>query len=123
MRPCTVLYNTLNMCLAASIIGCQFRELIGCLSMIFSGASGSNVDNSSDGAYLGPFNGECEDDRISFTGYLRVGSHQTIANANTKKTFWGVNSHQTIANDKTIEVVSCLRIASDDTEYKSDFPF
>ena len=43
------------MCLAASIIGCQFWELIGCLSMTFGGAPGSNVDNSLDGAYLGLF--------------------------------------------------------------------
>ena len=41
------------MCLAASIIGCCFRELVGCLT--FGGAPGSNVDDSLDGAYLGPF--------------------------------------------------------------------
>ena len=43
------------MCLAASIIGCQFWELIGCLSMAIGWAPGSNVDDSLDGAYLGPF--------------------------------------------------------------------
>ena len=53
LSTCTVLYNTLNMHLVASIIGCQFRELIGCLT--FSGAPGSNVDNSLGGAYLGLF--------------------------------------------------------------------
>ena len=34
----TLLYKTLNMCLAARIIGCRFRRLIGCLT--FSGAPG-----------------------------------------------------------------------------------
>ena len=53
LSACTVLYKTLNMHLVASIIGCQFRELIGCLT--FSGAPGSNVENSLDGAYLGLF--------------------------------------------------------------------
>ena len=53
--PCTVLYKTLNMHPAASIIGCQFWELIGCLFLTFSGAPGFNVDDSLDGAYLGPF--------------------------------------------------------------------
>ena len=50
---CTVLYKILNVHLVGCIIGCQFRELIGCLT--FSGAPGSNVDNSLDGAYLGLF--------------------------------------------------------------------
>ena len=40
---------------AASVIGCQFWELIGCLSMTFSGVPGSNVAGSLDGTYLGPF--------------------------------------------------------------------
>ena len=52
---CTVLYKILNMHLTASIIGCQFRERIGCLSMIFSGAPSSNVADSLDDAYFGPF--------------------------------------------------------------------
>ena len=50
-----VLYKALNMHLMASIIGCQFWELIGCLSMIFGGVPASNVDDSLDSAYLGPF--------------------------------------------------------------------
>ena len=41
--------------LMASIIGCRFQELIGCLT--FGGAPGSNVDDSLDGAYLGLFTG------------------------------------------------------------------
>ena len=48
--------KTLNMCLAASIMGCQFWELIGCLSVTFGGDPGSNVDDSLDGAYLELFN-------------------------------------------------------------------
>ena len=54
---CTILYNTVNMRLAASITGCQFWELIGCLSVTFGGAPGCNVDDSLDSAYLGMVNG------------------------------------------------------------------
>ena len=39
----------------ASIIGCQFLELIGCLSVTFGGAPGSNVADSLDSTYLGLF--------------------------------------------------------------------
>ena len=52
------LYGTvkdLKMHLAATIIGCRFRELIGCLCVTFGGASGSNVDDRLDSAYLGSF--------------------------------------------------------------------
>ena len=56
-HSCTVLYKALNMCLVASINGCQFWELIGCLSVTFSGAPGSNVANSLDGTFLGLFKG------------------------------------------------------------------
>ena len=52
-NTCTVLYKTLKIHLVASIIGCWFQELIGYLT--FSGAPASNVDDSLDGAYLGPF--------------------------------------------------------------------
>ena len=44
------------MCLAASIIGCRFQELIGCLSVTFGRVPVSNVADSLNGAYLGPFN-------------------------------------------------------------------
>ena len=40
---------------AASIIGDQSQELIGFLSLIFSGAPFSNVADNLDDAYLGPF--------------------------------------------------------------------
>ena len=53
VRRCTVLYKTLNMCLVASIIGPRFWELIGCLT--FGGVPGSNVADSLNGTYLGPF--------------------------------------------------------------------
>ena len=43
------------MCLVSSIIGCRFQELIGCLSLTFGGAPGSNVDDSLNVSYLGPF--------------------------------------------------------------------
>ena len=33
----------------------RFRELIGCVSMTFGGASNSNVADSLNGTYLGPF--------------------------------------------------------------------
>ena len=39
----------------ASIIGCRFQDLIGCLFVTFGGAPGSNVADSLDGTYLGPF--------------------------------------------------------------------
>ena len=39
----------------ASITGCQFLELIGCLSVTFGGAPGSNVADSLDSTYLGLF--------------------------------------------------------------------
>ena len=52
--PCTILYNTLNMRLAASITGSHFWELIIRLSVTFGGAPSSNVDDSLDSAYLGP---------------------------------------------------------------------
>ena len=39
----------------ASIICCRFPELIGCVFVTFSEAPGSNVADSLDGAYLGPF--------------------------------------------------------------------
>ena len=51
----TVVYKALNMHLVASNIGCWCQGLIGCLSMTFGGAHGSNVANSLDGACLGPF--------------------------------------------------------------------
>ena len=38
---------------ATSIIGCQFWELIGCLSKTFGGVPVSNVADSLDGTYLG----------------------------------------------------------------------
>ena len=41
--------------LVASILGCQFLELIGCLSVTFGGAPGSNVADSLDSTYLGLF--------------------------------------------------------------------
>ena len=56
-HSCTVLYKALNVCLVASINRCQFWKLIGCLSVTFSGAPGSNVANSLDGAFLGLFKG------------------------------------------------------------------
>ena len=56
INSCTVLYNTLNMCLVACISGCWFLELTGCLLVTFGGTLGSSVDDSLDGAYLGRFN-------------------------------------------------------------------
>ena len=41
--------------LVASIIGCGFQGLIMCLSMTISRAPGSNVADSLDGTYSGPF--------------------------------------------------------------------
>ena len=41
--------------LVASIIGCWFWEPIGCLSVAFGVAIGSNIADSLDGAYMGPF--------------------------------------------------------------------
>ena len=41
--------------LVASIISCQFQELIGYLSVNFGEAPGSNVADILDGAYLEPF--------------------------------------------------------------------
>ena len=38
-----------------NMIGCQFHKLIGCVYMTFGGVPNSNVDDSLDDAYLGPF--------------------------------------------------------------------
>ena len=40
---------------AASIIGCRFQELIGCLSVTFGRAHGSSVADRFEGTYFGPF--------------------------------------------------------------------
>ena len=61
--------------LAANIIGCQFRELVGCDLMW---APGSNIANSLDGAYLRPFT------RLEDGAHLRK-SHslgQTVSGVN-----------------------------------------
>ena len=53
-----IFFSILQCCLetdqkrVASITSCPFCELIGCLSVTFGGAPGSNVDDSLDGAYI-----------------------------------------------------------------------
>ena len=52
---CPVLYKALNMHLWQVSLAGNFSSLIGLMSMTFGGAPNSNVADSLDGAYLGPF--------------------------------------------------------------------
>ena len=51
-----VLYKALNICILQQVsLAVDFGELTGCLSVTFGVALGSNVADSLDDTYLGPF--------------------------------------------------------------------